>query len=165
MGKRKTIPGAVPLLWDSHRAPHGPTAAGWRDTQESPDALPVHSQPLGSVTGTRTSLDKCPRESGETTELPKARLCKCLAQALSHHEGQDHLCHLSRRNRRDRLSQEAPTSHLIYHSQSKRDAEQVRSLLQKARGGSLRARGERGGKSSKMLQIQKLKGEGGLCVL
>lgn len=47
----------------------------------------------------KTPLDKCHRESGETIDLPKARLCECLAHARSHGEGQNHLCHFSRRDR------------------------------------------------------------------
>lgn len=107
MGKKENQSwGSGSLLWDTHRAPQSTTAVGWRDTQEIPEALPVHSQPVGSVTGTRIALDKCHRESGKTIELPKARLSKCLAHTLSHGEGQNHLCHFRRRDR-EGLSQEA----------------------------------------------------------
>lgn len=64
MGRRKSQPwGSGTLLWDSHRAPHGP--------QEIPEALPVHSQPVGSVTGTRIPLDKGHRECEERMDLPR----------------------------------------------------------------------------------------------
>lgn len=42
-GKGKPTLGHDSLLWDNPIAPHGPRAVGWRDTQEIPEALPMHS--------------------------------------------------------------------------------------------------------------------------
>lgn len=66
----------------------------------------MHSQPVGSVTGTRTPLDTCHRESGETIELAKARLCKCDCHILR----DTIICATLAGGTGQGLNQEAPTS-------------------------------------------------------